>query len=414
MSRTVELGAALFNTEASWAESASVFGTRVQTIGKIDVSGLQQAKLNPAYTTQLRNEIKPGVNGVYGGEFSIEMRLTGHGSSTSTGAITLNALEMLLGNAFGNVAAACATGGTTATTGSTTTALKVAAVSGYNAGSLIPVGTIGDGRGNGQFYAVQSHATSTINLLNATPAVLNTGDVVRNSAMIYTTESPQASHAVQSTRWRFLSGNMQYECRGCYIKAVAISQISPSEEPTVKFTFGVSYFTEVSVAFPDTTSVQTFPHAAVSCGSLFLNKFGISTRDATSNLLCRHFTLTINLNVKPRMGTGGQFANQVCVGATRGRDTYSAEIVVDAPDATITPDFLTKWSENSPLHLLYVLNAVDGQANALYSPYCVPDGPHPVQVDQDGINSLKLQMRLGADASKATDLERSALRWASA
>lgn len=406
MSRTPELGAALFNVESSWAESSSTFDTRVQTIGPINVSGLEQAKLNANYTTQLRNEILPGVNGVFGGEIEIEMRLTGHGSTTA-GAIQLTALETLLGLFLGNVAAASSSG-TTATSGGTASALNVSAASGYAAGALIgPIGSIGDGRGNGQFSVVEEHDTSVIDLLVALDGALNDSDVIRNPAVAYTTESPTADHSVTSTRWRFLSGNLQYDCRGCYPRRITISGISPGEEPTVRFAFGVSYFTEVSVTFPSAASADTFPHAPASCGSLFLNAKGTKTR---TKLNCRSFQLTYELGIIERRGHGGLYANQVITGATRTRDTGTVEFVVDAPDATASPDLVSKWLSNAPLHLLYVWGAEDGKAGALYSPYVVPDGNRPVQIDEGGINSLRARFRLGADNTKSTDLERSALR----
>lgn len=414
MSRTPEIGTALFNTEASWAEVSTTFGTRVQTIGTIDVSKLEQAKLTPEYTTQLRNEIMPGVNGVFGGEFEIEMRLTGHGSTTA-GAITLNALETLLGIFLGAVAASRTAGGTLATAGGTVTELNVAAVNGYNAGGPVRLGSIGDGRGGGQFSWLSAHSTSVITLLHAIAAALNANDVVYNPAVAYTLENPTASMAVTPTRWRFLSGNLQYDCRGCYPKAITITGLSPSEEPTVKFRFGVSYFIDQAVAMPDATSVQTFPHAAVSCGSLFMNSYGTSTRDATSNVTTfRKFELTYELGISARMGGGGLYANQVVVNAIRTRDKGTVSFVMDAPDATATPDLVTKWTANSPLHLAYTWSAEDGKAGGLYLPYVVPDGPRPVQFDQDGINSLRFTGRFGSDRTKTTDLERSALRVAQA
>lgn len=411
MSRTPELGAVLYNTEATWAEVSTTFGTRLQTVGPIDVSKLQQQKLVPNNTTQLRNEITPGVNGIFGGEFEVEFRLTGHGS-TAAGAITLSAFETLFGIVLGNAAAA-SSAGTTATAGGSATALNVALASGYTAGSLCRNGTIGDGRGNGQYSAVSSHSASVINLLVAIDAALNNGDPVYNPAMIYTTENPTASPLVTSTRWRFLSGNLQYDCRGCYPKKLQVTGTDPAAEPTVRFTFGVSYFTEVSTTFPDATSVQTFAHAPVSCGSLFLNTYGTTTRNATSKVNCRSFALTYNLAVKERFGGYGNYANQVVTGANRLRDSATAEICIDAPDATTAPDFVTKWSANSPLHWLYTLNAEDGKSVGMYCPYFVPDGDRPVQYDMGGVNAIKLMGRLGPDRTKSTDLERSMLRIAS-
>lgn len=413
MSRTPELGAALFNVESSWAEVSTSFGTRVQTIGPIDVTGLEQAKLTPNRTTQLRNEITPGVNGAFGGEFSITMMFTGHGSTTE-GSITLNAVETLLGIFLGNVAAASSSGTTASGTG-TVSELATTAASGFDAGALVgPIGSIGDGRGNGQFSVVSEHTSNAMALLVAIDATLNSSDKIRNPAVAYTTEDPTASHAVTSTRWRFQSGNLQYDCRGCYPLGYTLTGIGPGGEPTLTFRFGVSYFLESSNTFPNATAVQTFPHAVASCGSLFLGAYGSATRGDSTKYACRTFEFTHELGIVPLMGHGGLYADQVTVGATRTRDNITAEFVVDAPDATTTPDFVTKWSANSPLHLLYTWGAEDGKAGALYSPYLVPDGPHPVQFDRDGINSMRFRGRLGADKAKSTDLERSAVRIASA
>ena len=410
MSRSPELGAALFNTEASWAEVSTVFGTRVQTIGPIKVDTLKREKLVPQYTTQFLNEIKPGVNGVYSGEFTIDMMLTGHGSTTA-GVITLNALETLLGIFLGSVAAA-SSAGTTATAGGTATALNVALASGYVAGSLVgPIGSIGDGRGNGQFSVVNTHATSIINLLVAIDAALNNGDVVRNPAVAYTIENPTASHAVTSTRWRFQSANLEYDCRGCYPKKIEIKQLDPAGEPMVSFTFGASYYEESNPAFPSVTSVQTFPHAPVANGSFFLGSYGSTTRTQdVTKLNARSFAITWDLGIVERRGPGGVNPGQVTVGCTRVRSQGSVDVVFDAPDATTTPDLVTKWKSNAPLHMAYVWGAADSQGGALYSPYVVPDGDSPIQFDNGGINSLRFKGRLGTDATKSTDLERSALR----
>ena len=410
MSRSPELGAALFNTEASWAEVSTTFGTRVQTIGTIRVDTLKREKLVPNYTTQYLNEIKPGVNGVYSGEFTIDMMLTGHGSTTD-GAITLNALETLLGIFLGAVAAA-GTAGTTATAGGTVSALNVAAVSGFVAGSLIgPIGSIGDGRGNGQFVPISTHATSVINTLVAIDAILSNGDKVRNPPNAYTIEDPTASAAVTSTRWRFQSANLEYDCRGCYPKKIELKQLDPAGEPMVSFTFGASYYEESNPAFPSATSVQTFPHAPVANGSFFLGSYGSVTRTQdVTKLNARSFSITWDLGIAEIRGPGGVNPGQVTIACRRVRSQGSVDVVFDAPDATLTPDLVTKWKSNAPLHMAYVWGAADSRGGALYSPYVVPDGDSPIQFDSGGINGLRFKGRLGTDATKSTDLERSALR----
>ena len=411
MSRSPELGTALFNTEASWCEVSTTFGTKATTIGPIDVTKFKRPKLVPAYTTQLLNEIKPRVNGTYSGEFTITMMLTGHGSTTNgANAATPTAFETLF-EIFLGAGLAASSSGTTATAGGDADSLNVALASGYVAGAPVgPIGTIGDGRGNGQFSVAGSHAASVIELLFAIDATLNNGDVVRNPRVAYTIESPTASHAVTSTRWRFMSGNLMYDANGCFPLRLEIVQLSPGEEPMVRFTFGISYYEEVTATFPDATSQQIFPHAPVANGSCFLNTHGTKTRDATSKLNARSFSITWNLNVIPRKGHGGVRPGQDIIGATRLRATGMVDIVVDAPDATATPDLVTKWKNNAALHLGYVWGAADTQGGFLYCAYVVPDEDSPLQFDSGGIQSLRFRGSIGSDASKSTALERAALR----
>jgi hypothetical protein len=411
MSRTPEAGAVLYNTEATWAEVSTTYGTRLQTVGPIDVTKLTRQKLIPNNTTQLRNEITPGVNGVFGGEFDVEFKLTGHGSTTA-GVITLSALETLLGIVVGNVAASRTAGGSTATAGGTVSSINTAAVNGYNPGSILRCGSIADGRGNGQPAVVSSHGTSIIALLTAIDAALNNGDILYNPAMIYPTENPTASAAVTPTRWRFISANMQYDCRGCYPKSWTKSGLGPSGEPTIKITFGVSvWFETASGTLPDVTSVQTFAHAPVSAGSFFFGAYGSTTRDATTKLNIRDFNITHKIGIVERKGHYGNYAGQVVTGCARTRDEITGDFTIDAPDATAASALLANWSANSPYHMLYGWSAADGSAGGLYSPYVVPDGDPPVQFNMDGINSMRLKFRCGSDKTKSTDLERSAVRY---
>lgn len=413
MSRSSKLGAALYNTEATFGEVATTFATRMQTVGPIDVSGLQQMMLVPDRTVQLRNEITPGVRGVYGGSFKTRFYLTGHGS-TCAGAITLNALETLLGIVIGNVAAAGSN--TTATGTGTATAPGVAAATGATAGALARFGTIGDGRGNGQLSAVLSHAASVMTLLIALDAALSNADVVYNPANIYPTENPTASNLITGTRWLLQGANLQYECHGCYPRAITISGLNAAEEPSIEIEWGVSWFRPVAApSFPSATAVQVFPHAPVANGSFFINDYGTATRTAAvSKLDIRSFSITITLGIAELRGPGGAFDRQVVTGCARTPDMVSGEFVVDAPDATATPGLAAKWDTGTPQHLLYTWSAADGSAGGLYLPYVVPADEKPTQMDMDGLNRVRFKFRAGADAARTTALERAAYRFASA
>jgi hypothetical protein len=170
---------------------------------------------------------------------------------------------------------------------------------------------------------------------------------------------------------------------------------------------------EQANTFPNATSVQTFPHAAVSCGSLFMNTKGTTTRDATSKFDARSFAITWDLGIAERKGPGGLYANQVVTSCSRTRSQGKVEFSIDAPDATSSPALVSKWTSNTPQSLLYTWSAEDGKAGGLFLPYVVPDGDRPVQFDNGGIVGLKFMGRFGSDNTKSNDLERSALRIAS-
>lgn len=410
MSRSPLLGAVSFATEATWAEpTGGAFGTRVPTIGALDVSGLKQAKLVPDRTIQFKQEITPPVNGAFGGTFKTKFMLTGHGSTTA-GVITLSALETILGIVLGNVVAARAAGGTTAAAGGTKSTLNVVAANGYLAGALIAAGVIADGRGNGQMVPCITHVASVVTTLLEIDAALNAADVVWNPANAYTVENPVAAPGFTSTRWLLQTANAVFETRGCYPKAMTIAGLGPSEEPSVEITWGVSVWDEINTPLPNVTAVQWFAHAPISAGSVVLQTYGTVTRNAASKYNVSQFSLTYTLGVADIMGPGGVAANQVMIGANRTQDKIAGEMTVSAQDTTATPDLLGKWRANTVFQLGYTGNAEDGKAIGLYLPYVVPDGDPPTQFAYRNYNSVKLKFRAGADNTRATDLERSALR----
>lgn len=405
MSRSSKLGAVLYNTEAAWGENLTTFGTRLQTIGPIDPSGLTQEKLEPDRLTQLRNEITPGVNGVFGGEFETKFYLTGHGS-TCAGAITLSALGTLLGIVIGNVTASGTN--TTSTGGGSASAPAVAAASGGIAGAMVRVGAIGDGAGGGQFSAVASHGSSVMTLQAALGGIPANGAVFYNPETIYPTENPTGTHAVTGTRWLFQTANQEYECHGCYPKSVTFSGTNPNEEPMVTIKWGVSWWRPVaSPTMPSATSVQTFAHAKNACGSLFVQTNGTQTR-ATQNV--RAFSFTIDLGIVELYGHGGVDQYQVVVGCVRTTDSVSGEFVIDAEDATASPALAATWTANTVQHLLYSGSAADGTSWAVYFPYIRPTAEKPTQFDMDGLNRTRFRFKAGADSTKSTDLTRSAYR----
>jgi hypothetical protein len=407
MSRPARLGAICFEPEAAWGEDVTTFGTRLPTIGMVDVSKLVQAKVNPDRTVQLRNEITAGVNGIMGGEFTTKFMLTGHGSTTNT-TIALNSLETLLGKAVGNAAAAFTAANTTATGAGSTTAPGVSAASGGVAGSLVRIGAKNDGRGGGQFYWMNSHSASVINLNNALPNTLSNGDIIYNPAIVFTSESPTGTDIV-GQRFLLQTANQEYECHGVYPKSISWDGLSTGEDPSCTITWGVSWWRESTATFPSALAVQTFPHAPVAGGSFVLQTSGVTTR-ATRDI--RSFKITHSLGIVELRGPAGVNTNQAVIGCKRTQDVISCEWTEDHESNTATPDLAGKWAANTQFYLLYSLSAADGTSLGILSAFVVPDGNKPTQIADGNINRVRFMARLGADNSKSTDRERAAFRLA--
>lgn len=407
MSRPSRLGCISFEPEAAWGEDVTTFATRLPTIGAVDVSKLKRAKNNPDRTVQLRNEITPGVNGIMGGEFTTKFMLTGHGSTANT-TISLSTLETILGKAIGNVAAAFAAANTTATGAGTVIAPAVALANGGVAGSPVRIGARGDGRGGGQFYLMTSHAASVINLNNALPAILSNGDIIYNPAILFTGESPTGTDIV-GQRFLLQTVNQSYECHGVYPKTIAWEGLSPKEDPSVTITWGVSWFRESTATFPSALAVQTFAHAPVASGSFVLNLQNVTTF-AGSRRDIRSLRIEHTLGIVELYGLGGVNASQVVIGCKRTQDMIAIEWTEDAESNTATPDLAGKWDSNSVFYFVYTASCADGSSLAFMSPYIVPDGDRPTQMDDGNLNRVRFRARCGSDNTKSTDRERSALR----
>ncbi len=376
-----------FETESAWAESTDTFGTRLQTSGFIDVSSLEQAMVDYNPTVQFQNDGDFPIRGVYGGSFTIELMLTGRGSASS-GAVSLSDLMTLLGHSVGASAVAASTGDTVSGGASTTTVFDTTGASGFGAGTLCRVGALADSGAEGQFYAVVSHAGSQITVLNAAPAAPAAAAVVYAPDMAIAQETPGTAESVTSLRFRLLSGNKQYTCRGCWCSAVRFTGLNPGEIPRVSLDFMVSYFTEVNVTFPDVTATTAGSGTPVAAGSFFLQTVGTTTRAVFG---VRAFALTIDMQTTPLMGPGGPFARQVIVGARRTLCKASFDATFDQ-EATGTNTFVDIWDtdENSQVykHVLYTLSAEDGRALAFYFPQSKIMGNRPTQVDLDGLNRV--------------------------
>lgn len=399
MSNASALAAIEFEPESSWGENIATFAThRLPVLEKVDTTGLIHNKETPNRVVQYRNDGTAHIVGSQGGEIKVKLWLTGHGSATS-GATTLDPMENFLGLAFGSVAVSSALG-TTASAG-TPTVLTVATATGFSPGSLCRIGALGDGRGNGQFYPVGSHAASTLTLLAAMDAAPSASDVVHSAVVFAPPENPTAG-TIASFRLRTLSGNLSYELHGCFVKAMSFSGLNQGELPVLEVTIGVSWWQYNAGTFPSVVLSNQYSPAPVAAGSFFLQTVGTATRAKATH---RNFSLDWNLGVVELKGPGGANQYQTTVGARRTTDMIKMSWV---EDAVATND--VRWTSGIRLHGGLTLSCVAGSAVGFYFPNLAITGMRPLQMDDGGINRQKTEAIAYTGPTTTSDLTLSAAR----
>jgi hypothetical protein len=379
------LGALLSQTEIAWGEDIDTFASpmRHPITALIDLSTLTHEKMDAARVVQYRGEGTEQIPGVMGGSFKVRGHLHGHGSAT-TGATAATDLGSFLAWMIG--AATTAPSGTTFT-GGTATAPTTTASGTVPTGSLIRAGLLGDGRGNGQFYATSTHSTTTLNLLTGMAVAPNAADVLYSAETIYNVTNDCT--VSESKRFFLPTADQTRIAHGCFPMSLTIGQTSPGEIPFYEAEVGVSWWEpEASLTFPVTTAGDTFNPAPNAAGSVFFAAHGTATR---ATLDVRAWSINITLGIIPIPGTGGVNAYQAIVGVKRGPDVITVNLTVDAAGASATPTHYTNWLTGGKWHLLYTLNSSPTQAVGIYLPCVRYIGPRPSQNDFQGRNAVNLQ-----------------------
>lgn len=399
MSRSSIIGKAEYEAEGSFAENVSTFATAVPIVDRIDVSGLTQAKIDAARVVGYRNSRTMPIRGVRGGQFSVRLHLWGHGSATS-GATSASVLGTLLGNAIGTVAVS-ASSGTTATAGADADSLTTAASGTFSAGSLTTIGTLGDGRGNGQWAVVASHSGTAMELTTAIDAAPTNGDVVYSADNIY--PDPDAAASITSTRWRLSTANQVYICRGCVPMSIAW-ETPIGGSPAVTITYNVAYWEE-SATGGTGTGGEAYVPAPIAAGSFYMQAHGTTTRALQT---IRSISITHELGTILQRGPGGVWEFQDVIGAIRGPDSFMVSLTVDAQTASATPTIPGYWDSDSQFyHALMSFNgAASGKRVGVYLRKCYFPNARPVQIDDGGVNRFRFDLMSCTDEAGSNALTR--------
>lgn len=389
---------------STWGETAVTMTRAVRIIEPIDCSGITQTMLEPARVVSVRNDGTKGTPGPMAPTFSFSCWWTGRGA-TSAGAVTLTDLYELLKRAMGGGAVAAASG--TTLTGGTANAPTTTASGTFSAGSIVPIGALGDGDGEGQFHAVATHVTTTLTLLTDMSGAPVNGAVLYASDMAYLAPSVCA---MTGLRFRIQTADTQWVVHGCAITALALVQTDPGARPRWNFTVTGAWAEPVNAgtlgATTPTTADSFNGEAHSAGGSCFFQTVGTATR---ATLALRALSINIGLGVVMVPGGSGYNNYQIYTGATRTADSVSVNLTVDALGVSTSPTYWAAWLANTPKHMLISFNTGDGSGRAAYLRNMCPMDNRPAQNATDGRNTVSASFMAYNGATTTSDLTRSSL-----
>ncbi len=379
--------------ESSWAEAVDTWGTRHQIIGQPTVS-LTQPRIMEEIQKQQREEGKAGVLSVRGGEVSFTYALTGYGATTESGGLTATDIASILAHAIGDISTSNQGRGINAVTD----AAQFEPDGIFEAGALVRVGALGDGRAEGQWCAMNNGTTAT--LLTALPAAPNTFDSIFGALMVYPWEDPGGA-TITSKRMLIQTANAQYKLRGVFPTSISIQGVNAGEIPTVTVTYAVSWWDFADETFPNATATDAKDAAICANGSCFVQDVGTTTRD-THQL--RSWSINIALEVVPLLGQDAVNTYQNITGAVRTRCSVELETTFDA-EASGTRTWADKFDAGTFQHILIGLSVADGKALGFYFPKAEIT-QRPTQVGMDGLNRVTCNWRClsSDDAASARTL----------
>ncbi len=387
--------------------SASTFGENVATVATyklnlrepIDCSGIEQKKIATNQVSAYRGDPGDWILGTFEPTWKTKLAIPGHGSVT-TAAVTVTAVETLLGLVFGNVAM-IATGSTLTGVG-TATAPTTTDSGTLLPGQLVYIGSLGDGKGEGQCYPVVTHSTTTLTLgvdLQATPGA---GNVRYAGAMVYP-HSDATNSSITGIRMAIASANCQYLMHGAFPTAVAITGFNPGEVPTIDITWKAAWFEYKASTFPTAVSGDTLQPATTAAGSFIVNTVATGTNSATTRRIYRDMTVEIDLGTIECRGPGGYNAYQDIVCAKRGQDSCKVTWSEYAEATTTTPALPGFGTATARKHAVLNLSTNDGSRVGFYFPSLrVMNVPRLVSIN--GINGYRIECMAGVGPTTTSAL----------
>jgi hypothetical protein len=392
----------LYGVESVYAEAVTTHTTRV-LVDNFSAD-LQHARIPDA---ALRNRMNAGGADHKGpriGALSFTTNLIGH-QGTAAGAQSQTWLQDLLSDGLGG--GSTAGSGTTCSSGCTTTVLNVAATTNWVAGQGIRVGTVGDGRGEGQIGVIASVDSATqVTLKNALPGAPSAADVVYVMQVCHHAETGPANYkrfAIVGTD----TGNQIY-MRGCQLSGLSLT-FSYTDLCKIALTYGVGYWTDgTALTIPSGTTAESNYGQPAMGGSLFMQTYGTTTRQVYTP---SEVEVTIGLGLEPIYGGSGTYSDQIIQGWVRTMARASIRLRVPFDAA-----WSTWWGQSESAaahwrHLVYTASAADGRAVGMYFPRVKPSAQRPIiAVESAGQNYLDVFCEAVDDETASTELTKSSWR----
>ncbi len=394
-----------YEVEAAVGEDIDTVATyKLHLRAPVDTAGLVQKKIEPSTVVQYRGDLGDWILGTFEPTFKTKLALPGHGSVT-TGAITISALETLLGLVFGN-AVTTATG--TTLTGGTANIPTTTDSGTLDPGDLCFIGSLGDTKGEGQCYPIATHTASNLTLLVDLQGSPANGNVRYGGTTIYP-HSAATTSTVTTVRMAIASANTQYLVHGCAPTAVSITGLNPGEIPMIEITWQGAWFEYKNSTFPSAVSSDTFNPAATAAGSLVVNTVGTSTNSSTTRRQYRTLTLDYNIGIVAVRGPGGYNAYQDIRDYRRLDDSCKLTWTEDAEATTLTPALPGFGTATNRKHAMLTLSTNDGSRLAFYFPSLRVTNVATQSVI-DGINRYTIECMAGVGPTTTSALTLSKMR----
>lgn len=417
MSNPSMLGAIEWQAEASFGDTVETYDKRFGVLDRIDISGLDHSKIDPARVVQYRGELTPLIQGIQGGKIKTRHWLAGHeGSTAGAGAQTPTVHEQLLGivlGAIGSPGAGTTPAGTTFTGG--TALVPTTAASGtFPAGGVMRGGALNDNRGNGQFYPLATHVAANMTLLQAMDGAPIGGDVCYSPTLVYERSDPTAT-AVTGIRMRFLGPNLVYSAHGCHCESITVGGLFVKNEcPFIEYTWDVGFWGPLGSITPISAIAPIAANPAPNAGGSF--HFQDVGNTASNKFTLRDFSLTYNLAVIREEGTGTKSPWSNKTGARRVHRMDAPAAVVsfafDADSQTATPQFDAAFLTGTTSKLgMYTLSSADGSAMGILMRSMKWAGNRPTMEDQNGKLVRRATLHCGTGATLTDDLTRAPVVW---